>query len=92
MSLSVDANLLPKLDWLQENIGLSREALRREVVKRPYIPLCSLDGRYRPRLEACRTAGVPVITVLTRISDSNDRFYPFIGEDIPGAVTNDTKE
>ena len=38
----------------------------------------SLEKRYRPRLEACRAAGVDAEYVLTYVSKMDEKFYELL--------------
>jgi len=82
LGCSSKANVLPKLDWLQNKMDLNLGALRQRVVQFPAALAYSLDKRYCPRLKACCTAQVPVINVLNRIMMPDAEFYQSIGLDI----------
>ena len=73
MGLRVD-NMAPKLAYLEREIGLSPAELRDWVVKNPTLLGRSLANRYRPRLEACRAAGVDVTRVLSYASQTDETF------------------
>ena len=73
MGLSVD-NMAPKLAYLEQEIGLSPAELRDWVVKNPTLLGRSLANRYRPRLEACRAAGVDVKRVLSYATQTDETF------------------
>ena len=78
LGLSVD-NMAPKLAYLEQEIGLSPAELRDWVVKNPTLLGRSLANRYRPRLEACRAAGVDVKRVLSYASQTDEAFCEKIG-------------
>ena len=73
--LSVDGNLAPKLDYLLGATGLSSSEFRDHIIRIPAIPSYSLDKRYRPRVEACRAAGVDAAYVLTAAPLTDEYFY-----------------
>ena len=79
LSLSIDKNLMPKLDWLQTELGLSDAALRESILATPVRLGVSLENRYRPRLRACRKAQADERKVLTLASWPDDRFCASIG-------------
>ena len=83
--LSVDDNLAPKLEFFAREIGLSRGELRDWVVKNSSTLGRSLANRYRPRLEACRAAGVNVRRVLSYASRTDEFFCKRTGI-APGAL------
>jgi protein-disulfide isomerase len=62
--LSVEANVVPKLDFLQRELGLSDETLRERVVGNPVFVGYSVEGRLRPRIKLCRELGLPVERML----------------------------
>ena len=74
LSLSVDGNLAPKLDYLLRATGLSQLELRDHVLRLPAIPSYSLERRYRPRVEACVAAGVSPEYVLTSAPYTDEKF------------------
>ena len=74
LGYSVEDNMAPKLAYLEREIGLSRAELRDWVVKNPSILGFSLASRYRPRLEACRAAGVDAKRVLSYASQTDETF------------------
>ena len=78
MGLSVD-NMAPKLAYLEQEIGLSPAELRDWVVKNPTLLGRSLANRYRPRLEACRAAGVDVKRVLSYATQTDETFCKCMG-------------
>jgi hypothetical protein len=84
LGLSVD-NMAPKLAYLEQEIGLSPAELRDWVVKNPTLLGRSLANRYRPRLEACRAAGVDVKRVLSYATQTDETFCKCIGIE-PGAL------
>ena len=84
LGLSVD-NMAPKLAYLEQEIGLSPAELRDWVVKNPTLLSRSLANRYRPRLEACRAAGVDVKRVLSYATQTDETFCKCIGIE-PGAL------
>ena len=79
LGYSVDDNMAPKLAYLEREIGLSRAELRDWVVKNPSILGFSLANRYRPRLEACRAAGVDARRVLSYVSQTDETFCERVG-------------
>ena len=79
LGYSVEANMAPKLAYLEREIGLSRAELRDWVVKNPSILGFSLADRYRPRLEACRAAGVDAKRVLSYASQTDETFCERVG-------------
>ena len=85
LSLSVEENLAPKLESLAREIGLSCAELRDWVVKNPTLLGYSLANRYRPRLEACRAAGVDEKRVLSYATQTDETFCKCIGIE-PGAL------
>ena len=54
---------------------MTRAALRDHVLRIPAILAYSLDKRYRPRVEACRAAGVDAAYALTAAPLTDERFY-----------------
>ena len=76
---SVEDNLAPKLDFLAREIGLSRAELRDWVVKVSSLLGRSLANCYRPRLEACRAAGVDERRVLSYANNSDGFFCKYTG-------------
>ncbi len=72
---SVEDNLEPKLAYLEREIGLSRPELREHVLRIPAILAYSLDKRHRPRVEACRAAGVDPAYAVTTAPYTDDYFY-----------------
>ena len=76
---SVEDNLAPKLDFLAREIGLSRAELRDWVVKVSSLLGRSLANCYRPRLKACRAAGVDVRRVLSYANNSDGFFCKYTG-------------
>ena len=82
---SVEDNLAPKLEFFAREIGLSRGELRDWVVKNSSTLGRSLANRYRPRLEACRAAGVNVRRVLSYASRTDEFFCKRTGI-APGAL------
>ena len=85
LSLSVEENLAPKLEFLAREIGLSCAELRDWVVKNPTLLGYSLANRYRPRLEACRAAGVDEKRVLSYATQTDETFCKCMGIE-PGAL------
>ena len=79
LGLSFEANLDPKLGFLQAELGFTAEKLRERVLRLPAILTYSLPNRYRPRLQACRAVGASPSVLLHRITQSDARFYPSIG-------------
>ena len=73
--LSVEANMAPKLAYLEQELNMTRAALRDHVLRIPAILAYSLDKRYRPRVEACRAAGVDAAYVLTAAPLTDEYFY-----------------
>ena len=73
--LSVEANMAPKLAYLEQELDMTRAALRDHVLRIPAILAYSLDKRYRPRIEACRAAGVDAAYVLTAAPLTDEYFY-----------------
>ena len=73
--LSVEANMAPKLAYLERELNMTRAALRDHVLRIPAILAYSLDKRYRPRVEACRAAGVDAAYVLTAAPLTDEYFY-----------------
>ncbi len=73
--LSVEANMAPKLAYLEQELDMTRAALRDHVLRIPAILAYSLDKRYRPRVEACRAAGVDAAYVLTAAPLTDEYFY-----------------
>ena len=71
---SVEDNMAPKLAYLEREISLSRPVLREHVLRNPAILGYSLDKRYRPRVEACRAAGVDAKCVLSYASRTDEYF------------------
>ena len=80
LSYSAEANMAPKLAYLEREAGLSRSELRDRVLRFPQIMSYSLDKRYRPRFEACRAAGVDAEYVLTYVSKMDGKFYELLEE------------
>ena len=75
LSYSVEANVLPKLAYLQRELGLSDETLSEHIVRMPAILGYSLEGRYKPRVELCRELGLPAESmVLNYITKKPDDF------------------
>ena len=72
--LSVEDNMERKLQFLAREIGLSRAEVRDLVVKDSSMLARSLASRYRPRLEACRAAGVDVKRVLSYAKQTDEGF------------------
>ena len=79
LGLSVEDNLAPKLEFLAREIGLSHAELREWVVKNPATLGLSLANRYRPRIEACRAAGVDAKRVLSYATQTDETFCEKIG-------------
>ena len=75
LSYSGEDNLAPKLAYLEREIGLSRPELREHVLRIPAIVGYSLDKRYRPRVEACRAAGVDPAYAVTTAPYTDEYFY-----------------
>ena len=75
LGLSVEANMAPKLAYLEQELNMTRAALRDHVLRIPAILAYSLDKRYRPRVEACRAAGVDAAYVLTAAPLTDEYFY-----------------
>ena len=73
--LSVSNNMEPKLAYLEQELNMTRAALRDHVLRIPAILAYSLDKRYRPRVEACRAAGVDAGYVLTAAPLTDEYFY-----------------
>ena len=73
--LSVSNNMEPKLAYLEQELNMTRAALRDHVLRIPAILAYSLDKRYRPRVEACRAAGVDAAYVLTAAPLTDEYFY-----------------
>ena len=82
LSYSVEANVLPKLDWLQNGLELSSEALKAKIVVMPAALGYSLKGRYKPRLRACRLAAADEMAVLNGIALTDARFCKRIGVEL----------
>ena len=82
---SVEDNLAPKLEFFAREIGLSPAELRDWVVKVSGLLGRSLANRYRPRLEACRAAGVDVRRVLSYATQTDEFFCKRTGI-APGAL------
>ena len=78
LGLSVD-NMAPKLAYLEREIGLSRAELGEWVVNSPTILAYSLEKRYRPRIEACRAAGVDAKRVLSYATQTDEAFCERVG-------------
>ena len=70
---------MPKLDFLQAELGLSLDALRDKVLRRPALLGYSQAHRYVPRLEACRKVGADAALVVDRVALTDERFYASIG-------------
>ena len=67
--------MAPKLAYLEQELNMTRAALRDHVLRIPAILAYSLDKRYRPRVEACRAAGVDAAYVLTAAPLTDEYFY-----------------
>ena len=67
--------MAPKLAYLEKELNMTRAALRDHVLRIPAILAYSLDKRYRPRVEACRAAGVDAAYVLTAAPLTDEYFY-----------------
>ena len=81
LNKSVEENLEPKLYFFErELLRGSRAELRDWVVKKSPCLSYSLTNRYRPRLEACRAAGVDAEYVLTYVSKMDEKFYELLEE------------
>ena len=84
LGYSVEDNMEPKLEFLAD--GRSTSLVRRAarlgcdwVVKNPSCLGYSLASRYRPRIEACRAAGVDTKRVLSYGSRADEIFCEKIG-------------
>ena len=58
LSYSFEANLLPKIDWLQRETNLSDDELRHKLVSNPVMLGYSLRDRLQPRAALCDEFGV----------------------------------
>ena len=82
LNKSVEENLEPKLYFFErELLRGSRAELRDWVVKKSPCLSYSLTNRYRPRLEACRAAGVDAKRVLSYATNSDEIFCKHTGID-----------
>ena len=79
LGLSYEANLKPKLYFLQAELNLSLNTLRQSIVSYPARLGYSLERRYRPRLRACRLAGADVEAVIRLAARTDARFCDSIG-------------
>ena len=75
LGYSVEDNMAPKLAYLEQELNMTRAALRDHVLRIPAILAYCLDKRYRPRVEACRAAGVDAAYVLTATPLTDEYFY-----------------
>ena len=88
LSYSYEANLQPKLAFLQAELSLSTDELRDKVILKPAVLGYSLAKRFRPRLAAIRAAGKDPFVLLTRITYTDACFDPSIAMDIAGMCTD----
>jgi hypothetical protein len=72
---------LPTLAFLEQEVGLTRRELRNRVVKDGRILGAGLGKRLRPRLAACRAAGVDDAYVLSCLNEKDDVFCERAGID-----------
>ena len=80
LNKSVEENLEPKLYFFErELLRGSRAELRDWVVKKSPCLSYSLTNRYRPRLEACRAAGVDAKRVLSYATQTDETFCERVG-------------
>jgi len=79
LSYIFESNIVPQLNFSQEELGLLDGDLRNCVVSFPTLSGYSLEKRYRPRLEACCTAGMDDMRVLSLITLTDISFCKSIG-------------
>ena len=70
---NIEKNLEPKLEFLAQDLGLSPSEIRAAVMKGGCLSY-SLEKRYKPRLEACKAAGVDKSSVLFYMKQSDEIF------------------
>ena len=57
-------NVLPTIDFLQRELGISDKLLRERILVTPVILGYSIERRLRPRVKLCRELGLPVERML----------------------------
>ena len=62
--MSIEGNVLPTIDFLQGELGLSDKRLRERIVGFPAILSYSIERRLRPRVELCNEMGLPAERML----------------------------
>ena len=75
----MEGNVEPKLDFLEEELGLSPSEVRAKILSSPSRLGSSLTKRYRPRLEVCRDAGADTVLVLTYAHRRDEYFCEMVG-------------
>ena len=79
LGYSIEKNLEPKLDFLEEELGLSPSEVRAKILSSPSRLSLSLTKRYRPRREVCRGAGADTMLVLTYSNNRDELFCEAVG-------------
>ena len=64
LNLSIEGNVLPTINFLQGELGLSDNLLRERIVGTPQILSYSIERRLRPRVELCKEMGLPAARML----------------------------
>ena len=74
LSYSYEANIKPKLAYLQKELRLSEEALRETVLMKPALLSYSLEKRFKPRVKLCREVGASVLLVVSYDTLTDEKF------------------
>jgi mTERF domain-containing protein len=85
VSLSIDNNLRPKVDYLREKLG--QEELSNGLLRMPALLGYSLENRIRPRLEKILNAKIPVGKLTVGITLKEDAFDQWLERQIQNKNT-----